>query len=232
MCSEMVFFGADVLGSWIHFGYFASSMAPELSPHAVPYTVKVRVLTSDSDVIIHRSLLHSTTSDDGNFHVCMSGGESSISNGILNDRSIIDQSNLTGTSNTAGMSNNGTKVDPLPSLIFNSGGESHIHNGSLKDRSHIVSKHADMLNDGVMLTEMSKHPAMPIDSGMFTDGIEPLPPPEPPPLIFTPEKLRRCTFLMDKKEDGQKPIGQVIVSQGSQCIVQTKWEMGRSLINP
>jgi hypothetical protein len=114
----------------------------------------------------------------------MSGGESSINNGILNDRSIINQSNLAGTSNTASMFNNGTKVDPLPSLIFNSGGESHIHNGSLKDRSHIESNHADRLNDYVMPTEISKHPAMPIDSGMLTDEIEPLPPPEPP-LLFS-----------------------------------------------
>jgi hypothetical protein len=194
----------------------ASSMAPELSPNAVPYTARVRVLTSDSEVIIYRSLLHSTTSDDNNFYACMSGGESSINNGILNDRAIINLCKLAGTSNNAGMSSNGTKVDPIPSLIFNSGGKSHIHNGSLKDRSHIESKHVDMLNDDVMPTEISKHPAMPIDSGMITDGIEPLPPPEPPPLIFTPEKLRRCTFLMDKKEDSQKLIGQVIVSQGSQ----------------
>jgi hypothetical protein len=136
----------------------------------------------------------------------MSGGESSINNGILNDRAIVNLCKLSGTSNNDGMSNNGTKVDPLPSLIFNSGGESHIHNGSLKDRSHIESKHADMLNDDVMPTEIFKHPAMPIDSGMLTDGIQPLPPPEPPPLIFTPEKLIRLTFLMDKQEDNQKLI--------------------------
>jgi hypothetical protein len=88
---------------------FASSMAPEISPNAVPYTVRVRVFTSDSEVINNLSLLHSTTSDDGNFCACMSGGESYINNGILNDRSIIDQSNLAGTSNTAGMSNNGKR---------------------------------------------------------------------------------------------------------------------------
>jgi hypothetical protein len=93
-------------------GTFASSMAPELSPHAVPYTVRVRVvLTSDSEVIIYQSLLHSITSDDDNFHACMSGGESSINSGILNDRAIINQCKLAGTSNNAGMLNNGTKVD-------------------------------------------------------------------------------------------------------------------------
>jgi hypothetical protein len=148
----------------------------------------------------------------------MSGGESSINNGILNDRAIINLCKLAGTSNNAGLSNNGTKVDPL--------GDSHIHNGSLKDKSHIKSKHADMLNDDVMPTEMSKHPAMPIDSGMLTDGIEPLPPPEPPPLIFTPEKLISCTFLMEKQEDGQKLIGQVIVSKGSQYDIKMEWENG------
>jgi hypothetical protein len=124
----------------------------------------------------------------------MSGGESSINKGILNDRFIIDQSNLAGTSNTAGMSNNGTKVDPLPSLIFSSGGESHIHNGSLKARSQI------------------EHPAMPTDSGMLTDGIVPLPPPDPLPLIFNPEKLRKRTLLMDRQEDGQKIRGQIVES--------------------
>jgi hypothetical protein len=82
-----------------------------------------------------------------------------------------------------------------------------------------------MLNDDVMPTEMSKHPAMPIDSGMLTDGIEPLPPPEPPPLIFTPEKLIRRTFLMDKQEDSQK-FRQIVVSKGSQSNVQTESENG------
>jgi hypothetical protein len=197
-------------------GTFASSIAPELSPHAVPYTVKVRVLTSDSEVIIYQSLLHSTTSDHDNFHVCMSGGESSIDNGILNDRSIIDQSNLAGTLDTAGMSNNGTKVDTLPSLILSSGGESHIHS-SLKARSQI---------------DKSKHPAMPTNASMLTDGIEPLPPPEPPPLIFTPEKLIRCIFLMEKQEDSQQLIGQVVISKGSQCNVQTKWENGEITNKP
>jgi hypothetical protein len=47
---------------------------------------------------------------------------------------------------------------------------------------------------------------------------------EPPPLIFTPEKLIRRTFLMEKQEDGQKLIGQVIVSQESQCNVKMEWE--------
>jgi hypothetical protein len=111
-------------------GTYASSMAPELSPHAVSYTVRVRVLTSDSEVIIYQSLLHSTTSDDDNFHACMSGGESSINNGILNDRVIINLFKLAGTSN----------------------------NASLKASSQI---------------EKSKHPAIPTDAGMLTDGIEP-----------------------------------------------------------
>jgi hypothetical protein len=52
------------------------------------YTVRVKILTSDSKVIIYRSLLHATTSDDGNFCACMSGRESPINNGILNDRSF------------------------------------------------------------------------------------------------------------------------------------------------
>jgi hypothetical protein len=55
----------------------------------VPYTVRVRVLASDSEVIVYQSLLHSTTSDDDNFHACMSGGESSINNGILTFKCII-----------------------------------------------------------------------------------------------------------------------------------------------
>jgi hypothetical protein len=60
------------------------------------------------------------------------------------------------------------------------------------------------------------------DAGMLTDAIEPLPPPEPPPLIFTSEKLIRLTFFMDKQEDGQKLRGQIVLSQGSQCNVQTE----------
>jgi hypothetical protein len=108
MRSEMVDLGLTCLVLRYIFGTFASLMAPELSPNAVPYTVSVRVLTSDSEVIIYRSLLHSTTSYDDNFHACMSGGESPINTGILNDRSIINQSNFAGMSDTAGMSNNGT----------------------------------------------------------------------------------------------------------------------------
>ena len=138
----------------------------------------------------------------------MSGGEISINNGILNDRAIINLCKVTGTSNNAGMSNTGTNVNLPPPIIFNAGGESHIHNGSLKARSQI---------------DNSKHPAMPTDTGMLTDGIEPLPPPEPPPLIFTPEK---------KQEDGQKLRGQIVVSQGSQCNVQTEWENGEITYEP
>jgi hypothetical protein len=51
---------------------------------------------------------------------------------------------------------------------------------------------------------------MPTDSGMYTDEIGPLPPPEPPPVIFTPEKLIRRTFLVDKQEDGEKFRGQIV----------------------
>jgi hypothetical protein len=118
----------------------------------------------------------------------MSGGESSINNGILNERAIINQCKLAGTSNNAGMFNTGTNINPPPPIIFNAGGESHIHSGSLKARSQI---------------DKSKHSAIPTDAGMLTDGIEPLPPPEPPPLILKPEKLIRQTFLTEKQGDGQ-----------------------------
>jgi hypothetical protein len=147
----------------------------------------------------------------------MSGGEISINNGILNDRAIINQCKLAGTSNNAGMYNTGTGVNPPPPIIFNAGGESHIHNGSLKARSQI---------------DKSTHPAMPTDASMLTDGVEPLPPPEPPPLIFTPEKLISRTFLMDKQEDSQKFRGQIVVSQGSQCNVQTECENGEIIYKP
>jgi hypothetical protein len=112
------------------------------------------------------------------------------------------------------MYNTGTNVNPPPPIIFK---ESHIHNGSFKARSQI---------------DKSTHPAMPTDAGMLTDWIEPLPPPEPRPLIFTPEKLIRCTFLMEKQEDSQKLIGQVVVSQGSQCNVKMKWENGEITNKP
>jgi hypothetical protein len=105
----------------------------------------------------------------------MSGGERPINN----DRSVINQSKLAGMSDTTGLSNTVTKIDPLPPLIFNSRGESHIHNGNLKNRSQ---------------QDKSKHPATLTDAGTLTDGIEPLSPPEPPPVISTPEKLIRHIF--------------------------------------
>jgi hypothetical protein len=39
--------------------------------HALTY----KILSSESDVIIYRSLLRPATSDDGNVRACMSGGE-------------------------------------------------------------------------------------------------------------------------------------------------------------
>jgi hypothetical protein len=49
--------------------------------HALTY----KVLSSDSDVIIYRSLLRPATPDDANVRACMSGGESPTHVGPLTD---------------------------------------------------------------------------------------------------------------------------------------------------
>jgi hypothetical protein len=56
--------------------------------HALTY----KVLSSDSDIIIYRSLLRPATNDDNNVRDCMSGGESSIPTGPIKDRSHMDES--------------------------------------------------------------------------------------------------------------------------------------------
>jgi hypothetical protein len=56
--------------------------------HALTY----KVLSSESDVIIYRSLLRPMTNDDNNVRACMSGGESSIPTGPIKDRSNMDES--------------------------------------------------------------------------------------------------------------------------------------------
>jgi hypothetical protein len=56
--------------------------------HALTY----KVLSSESDVIIYRSLLRPATPDDANVRACMSGGESPLHVGPLKDRSSMDQS--------------------------------------------------------------------------------------------------------------------------------------------
>jgi hypothetical protein len=47
--------------------------------HALTY----KILSSESDVIIYHSLLRPGTPDDDNVRACMSGGESPIPNGPL-----------------------------------------------------------------------------------------------------------------------------------------------------
>jgi hypothetical protein len=58
------------------------------------HVLTYKVLSSESDVIIYRSLLRPATSDDSNVRACMSGGESSIATGPIKDRSNKDESNL------------------------------------------------------------------------------------------------------------------------------------------
>jgi hypothetical protein len=77
--------------------------------HALTY----KILSSESDVIIYRSLLRPATPDDGNVHACMSGGETSIPNGPLKNRSSMDKSKLACTPTDE------VSVDPPPPPVFN-----------------------------------------------------------------------------------------------------------------
>jgi hypothetical protein len=81
----------------------------EHSGHSLTY----KVLSSESDVIIYRSLLRPATPDDANVRACMSGWESPTHVGPLNDRSYMDKSTLASTSTD--------KINalPPPSPIFN-----------------------------------------------------------------------------------------------------------------
>jgi hypothetical protein len=58
------------------------------------HALTFKILSSESDVIIYRSLLRPATSDDGNVRACMSEGETHIPNGPLKDRSSMDSPNL------------------------------------------------------------------------------------------------------------------------------------------
>jgi hypothetical protein len=77
--------------------------------HALTY----KILSSESDVIIYRSLLRPATPDDGNVRACMSGGETPIPNVPLKDRSSMEKCKLTSTSIDE------VNADPPPPPVFN-----------------------------------------------------------------------------------------------------------------
>jgi hypothetical protein len=77
--------------------------------HALTY----KILLSESDVIIHCSLLRPATPDDANVRACMSGRESPLHVGPLKDRSSMDQSKPTSTLTDE------LNAEPPPSPIFN-----------------------------------------------------------------------------------------------------------------
>jgi hypothetical protein len=77
--------------------------------HALTY----KVLSSESDAIVYRSLLRPATPDDANVRACMSGGESLLHVGPLKDRSSMDQSKLASTHADE------TNAEPPPPPIFN-----------------------------------------------------------------------------------------------------------------
>jgi hypothetical protein len=77
--------------------------------HALTY----KVLSSESDVIIYRSLLHPATPDDANVRACMSGWESPTHVGPLKDQSSMDKSTLASTPTDE------VNAESPPSPIFN-----------------------------------------------------------------------------------------------------------------
>jgi hypothetical protein len=77
--------------------------------HALTY----KVISSESDVIIYRSLLRPATPDDDNVRACMSVGVSPIHNVPLKDRSTMDESKLASTHT------DGTSADAPPPPVFN-----------------------------------------------------------------------------------------------------------------
>jgi hypothetical protein len=79
------------------------------SGHALTY----KVFSSESDVIIYRSLLRPVTPDDANLRACMSGGESPTHVGPLKDRSSMDKSKLASTPT------DDINVEPPPPPIYN-----------------------------------------------------------------------------------------------------------------
>jgi hypothetical protein len=72
-----------------------------------------KVLSSESDVIIYRSLLRPATPDDANVRACTSGGECPTHVGPLKNRSSMDKSKL------ASNPTDDTNPEPLPPPIFN-----------------------------------------------------------------------------------------------------------------
>jgi hypothetical protein len=78
--------------------------------HALTY----KVLSSESNVIIYPSLLRPATTDDNNVRACLSGGESSIPNGPIKDRSTMDESKPASTPTDM------AEADVPPPPVFNS----------------------------------------------------------------------------------------------------------------
>jgi hypothetical protein len=72
-----------------------------------------KILSSESEIIIYRSLLRPATPDDDNVRACMSGGETHIPNGPLKDRPSMDKSKL------ASAPTDEADADPPPPPVFN-----------------------------------------------------------------------------------------------------------------